>query len=253
MTRAERESPRLSWTTATFVFWLFAAHLLAAALWIWFLPGGFPVLHVRFLANRVLPACAIVAAVAGLFALCSRRWTAVSYLLIALAATWTAAGAAGLMLFPRSRTAFFLAAMAASVLIWLNVRRVVNVAPTVDRRRGVLIGLCACLLGAMVPFTQRAEVADTRPLDLPPPKPESPTDGGQLPTYFRPAPGVEVFSAEPTLTVRAGLKIEIEPLLTFVSRSPDRFWTSLAPDAERDGPRRRLLSVRKKDPEKMSL
>lgn len=244
MTRLEQSVSRPSWTTATFLFCLFLAHLAAAVVWLWFMPGGFPVMHTRFWANRVLPACAIVAAVGGLVALCRGRWTAVSYLLIALAATWTAAGVVGLVLFPRSRASFFLAAIVASVLIWLNARRVANVARTVNRSRGVLVGLCACLLGSTIPFSQRAGEGDTRPLDIPPPRTGLSPDGGQLPTYFRTVPGVEVFTTEPTLKIRAGLTIRIEPMLTFISRSPDRFWTSLAPDDERDGPRRKLLSAR---------
>jgi hypothetical protein len=56
------------------------------------------------------------------------------------------------------------------------------------------------------------------------------------------AEGVKVDPGDPVVTLLSGrMTLAVQPVLTFVSRSPDRCWTLFATKAQRDGPARRLV------------
>jgi len=254
------------------VFWsaVFTAHLLLALGWWWVMPAGFPVDHPRFFANTGFPLLVGVLAVLGLAGQIGRQFHVVQFCATVLATFWTAAGMAALVLYPASRKSPALLALAVASLLWLSWRawrkqamhasRVSSeAAPAAPTARspwlpiGIAV-LCGVFLGVAAAWSQRGPAADTHPAvaAFPQLPPDDRTDGS-------PSHGVQLCEqlvVEPStgqVRVRAdGLSLEIAPLLTFHSRSLDRFWTLLAKPADRIGPPRRLLE-RRRSGQSMSL
>src|SRR3954469_3552857 len=96
----------------------------------------------------------------------------------------------------------------------------------------------------MMPLAERGLDADTRPFaviapvrsqDLPPP-----TQTRSITI----APDVKIDPGDPVVTLLSGrVTLAVQPVLTFISRSPDRCWTLFASKAQRDGPARRLSGI----------
>jgi len=246
------------------LFWsaVFTAHLLGAIGWWWFLPGGFPVDHPRFWANTGFPILFGVVAVLGLAGQMARQFQMVQFCATVLAAFWTAAGMATLVLYPASRKSPALLALAVAALLWLrwrawrkkatNAAKVTSTSAPATLSAGAqrlplgIAVLCGAFLGVAAPWTQRGPVADTHPAVAAfPPLPAddraaaSPSQGIELCDQMVVTPSTGQFRAR-----LGGLSLEIAPLLSFHSRSPDRFWTLLAKPADRIGPTRRLLGRR---------
>jgi hypothetical protein len=60
---------------------------------------------------------------------------------------------------------------------------------------------------------------------------------------------VRLDPTDPVVTLTSGrVTLAVQPVLTFVSRSPDRCWTLFASKSERDGPPRRLISLDRDGP-----
>src|SRR5687768_4581034 len=78
------------------------SHLAAAAVWIFVMPGGFPFLHLRFLANRGLPIAVIAVAITGIFAARKGNTPLLQSIILTVATAWGFASLAGLILFPIS-------------------------------------------------------------------------------------------------------------------------------------------------------
>ena len=247
-----------------FFWWgVFAFHLAAASAWWWFMPGGFPVGHPRFWANGGLPAMVAVIALVGMFGLISGRLWLVRFAATLLAALWTTAGMTMLLLFPQSHSLPAVWVFVVGALLWLRWRRleklpttqatdVGDMQPTV-RSRAQNMGLACALaggitMGAVLPWTQRGPAADTRPLGVSPPVLAPGDPNAAPPVSVELCQGVSVHPGPATLCVRrGGLTLDIAPLLTFQSRSPDRFWTSLAKPADRIGPSRSLLGIQRRE------
>jgi inner membrane protein len=231
---ASRARPPLPWRAlASLVLLLHAA---AGGLVLWALPQGFPIAHWRWIANTALPVCggitALYAVVAGWLGRDGPR----RLLLSALCGGWAGAGLTGWLLFPLSSRAgrliaggpapwLALLALAFAGLWALNLGRL---QPQRTARAAVLAAaLLGAMLGAAVLRAQRADAPATRPL------------GGVLPDVAPSAPPATAWSRIGRLSIQAargelalscgGLPVEVMPLLTFESRSPDRGWTFLAP------------------------
>jgi hypothetical protein len=211
------------------------SHLAAAAVWIFVMPGGFPFLHLRFLANRGLPIAVIAVAITGIFAARKGNTPLLQSIILTVATAWGFASLAGLILFPISgRFPFVLGMMAACGMLVLAFEP----ASLKNLRSPITIALCILggIVGAFVPSTQRATSPATHPQQGTTAQlPIGPAISMPLPSPL--APGLSVTPDEGTVTLRRDrLILTINPVLTFISRSPDRCWTLLAPRAQRTSP-----------------
>src|SRR5687768_18346158 len=85
MNRTTHHTPllsRLFWTAAL------TAHTFAAIVWWWLMPGGFPIDHPRFWANRAAPAAMLLVTLAAVIARARSRVRTLASLLIVLPAVW---------------------------------------------------------------------------------------------------------------------------------------------------------------------
>jgi hypothetical protein len=222
---------------------VFTAHLVLAAAWVWLMPGGFPLAHPRFWANRVLPLAVLALVGVYLWARFRRRDDVLRTLALAVAAFWLAAAVSGRIVFPVTARLLWLAPLAGAAVVALVATRYIQS----ERLRRVpvaaLVMVCAAV-GALVPLSQRGEDASTRPLNV----------ALKLVPATRPAQSLNVIRVDDSLRVqpnggvvsaRVGrLHLDVEPLLTFISRSPDRCWTLLAPRRDRRNPPRDVTGVR---------
>jgi hypothetical protein len=231
------------------LFWLLVlvGHAVAAAGWLVLMPRGFPVTHPRFWANVVIPLLLIAAMTAALVAARRGRPVVVRAVLVALAGMWAAAAVSALVAFPVSiqwRLAVPLG-MAVAVSVAANAS---YLRPARLRRAvAALAALSGMLLGAALPWTQRAPDPSTYPLNEPLPRPARVTsidDAQPQQPRTRRTGAALVQPNDGQLSISYGRYVlYVQPLLTFVSRSPDRCWTSLARRAHRVGPGRRLLAT----------
>jgi hypothetical protein len=178
------------------------------------LPRGFALVDIHFWANTFFPAAAVLLAVVAIvrIAFFGSAPTLPAALVGAAAGAWIAAAVAGLLCFPVSITiGRFAGAMVGGLAV-------LGVAIFVRQKTAATVG--AAILGAgigvVLVLAQRAPEPSTRPL------------GGTLadvrggPTFDDAAAGQIVFPC-------GKKQIRLKPLLTFLSRSPDRTWTLLAP------------------------
>jgi hypothetical protein len=214
---------------------------LAAAAWWWLAPGGFPLWHVRTFTNAVAPAIVGVAAAAGLYALARQRAEPTALFVAAVPVFWIAVVVAACVTFPISMRRFGIAGLGMLAAVggaWWFLH------PAFERRvpRRTWPLAFAAALGMVLPICFRGGPASTRPLNVMPPD-LTHVPGGTSPVeaitrgdrvHIEPMTGEIVFTAD-------GVTIEVRPLLTFGSRSPDRCWTLFAPDAERRGLERQLV------------
>ena len=228
------------------LLWLFVlvGHAVGAIGWLWLTPHGFPVAHPRFWANDVVPGVLLLVAVIALWGARRERFAVVRAALLALAVMWAAAAIAGRVLFPISTQWRWLAplGLAAAVGAAAFGPRMRDVRwPGAATILAVLLGVG---VGAGLPWLQRAPDPSTHPLNV---------DVAAL-TVFPVSQDVQhprtrrtgIALVQPNdgqLTVASGpYVLYVQPLLSFISRSPDRCWTSLAPRELRVGPRRQLIA-----------
>ncbi len=203
-------------------------HAAAAGAWVWMMPGGFPVGHARWWANRALPGVVIAVCVVGVWAGWRRRDALLRHVALGVVAAWLAAAVAGRAIFPISGRLAWLPALAAAAVLgamagatWLGTR---------PRLAALAAVLAAAAVGASVPLSQRAGEPATRPLDVAlPAAPTGPMD--RLAALgVHPTDSVDVHPSTGLVRVRHGeMLVEVKPRLVFWSASPDRCWTILAP------------------------
>src|SRR5688572_19534218 len=228
------------------LLWLFVlvGHAVGALGWLWFMPHGFPVAHPRFWANDVVPIALLIVTIIALWTARRQRYAIVRMTLLALAVMWAAAAVSGRVTFPISTQLRWLAplGLAAAVGIAAFGPRLREVRwPKVITPIAVLLALT---VGSMLPWLQRAPDPSTHPLNAPaPPLNILPASEAPLQPRTRRVGIALVQPNDGQITIGQGRYVlYVQPLLSFVSRSPDRCWTSLAPRALRVGPRRRLLA-----------
>ena len=228
------------------LLWLFVlvGHAIGAAGWLWFMPHGFPVGHPRFWANEAVPIALLVITVLALLAARRQRYAVVRVTLLALAAMWAAAAISGRVIFPISTQLRWLAplGLAAAVGIGAFGPRLREVRwPKVTAPLAVLLG---ATIGSMLPWFQRAPDPSTHTLNAPrAPLTALPASAEPLQPRTRRVGIALVQPNDGQITIgQDRYVLYVQPLLSFVSRSPDRCWTSLAPRTLRVGPRRRLLA-----------
>lgn len=212
---------------------LLSLHAIGAVAWFWLVPGGWPIGAARFWVNQAWPLAISATVIAGVWALATKRDRLVLAIGLAFAAQGAGVAAAALVVFPASGAWLAVRALPAvlvtlaAVIPFRAARRWWHLAPA-------LVGLA---VGAAVLGAQRAPLPATRPLDAAPPA--LPADAvrasGALDlgsnVWFAPGLGVVRIAAPP-------LELEVAPLLSFTSRSPDGGWVVFAAARDRWAPPR---------------
>ncbi len=201
--------PRAGWLSSVFWAAIVVAHVVGAAIWWRMMPAGFPLAHPRFWLHRVVPFVLLAFAI-----LCFVPWAKRlrPALFAAVPATYLAAAIAGRVLFPITLARYWLAPLIiGGVLlgIWALEHRA-------HWRRALVFALPGAALGAFLAIAHDAPPPSTHPANV----------------AFTPSA-----STQRSVSFNAGaLGIAIDPVLTFISRSPDGCWTALASSADRLGP-----------------
>jgi hypothetical protein len=233
---------RIVWLTAL------VSHVISAALWWWLTPGGFPLGHSRFFANRVAPITVLILAIAALWALHRDRAELLRYLLPIWPAAWAATALAGRLLFPISLALAWLvplavAAMMALAAIPVFKRSGASLGITPIRRVGQLGSIAASAIAASgLVLAQRAPVASTQPANCSFPELESALTRPMIqPGAVRLGNKALIQTSDGSITVPvAEMTLIIEPILTFSSQSPDGCPVVLVRPSDRAGPEPRF-------------
>ncbi len=224
------------------LFWLgvIQLHWIAAVGVLWVMPRGFPVGHRHWWANEIFPWVVIGYAVLTTLAERFGRWRWMVALLLASPIALIGAATAGLAIFPISSRWASLAGVAMAAVALIGVRR--EFRPWWPSRRVLMAYLILPIaFGAAMPWTQQSEMAQTHPaggavsntttfpIDESPP-----TQSISRNIRISPSSGQVVANFGPH-------SVQLSPILTFESLSPDRCWTNLATKACRIAPHRRMF------------
>ncbi|QEH37182.1 hypothetical protein OJF2_57690 [Aquisphaera giovannonii] len=234
-------------------FWLvvLVVHAIAAAAGWWLRAGGFPWDHPRFWLHRGLPAIGLGWTLAGLVALHRRREGVLALLLPAYPAAWGAAAVTAKSGFPITFRTLWLAPLAASAV--MSSALILLLIRAAERRSwplAIVAAAASAILGSWMAISLRADPPGTHPrgeataVVLPEPAQggvASRPPGGLL----RLGPDAAVYASEGSIIATpATLKIEVHPLLRFLSLSPDGCWVVFNTAMQREGPEPRLDAVR---------
>jgi len=253
-------------------------HLAPAAFWWWLMPGGFPLGHPRFWTNAVFPVVAIAICLAGLWAGRRANPLLLAVLSVTIPAFWLAATASACLLYPVSARRFLPPALVCWLVVsglhWWSFR-----GQFVRWKRLVLAAVPAMAVAVGVVWAQRGAAPDTSPSNISLPQFEPNIDSRLMTipvrlaehvtvlgstghvvlrhtirqeTVGKPTDGANDLWDKPTIPERT-YSIDIEPLLTFESRSSDRFWTIFSPRNDKTGPVRQLKSMRRNGNEILAL
>jgi hypothetical protein len=194
--------------------------------------------HARFWVNQVLPWVVLGLVVGVRFFWWERTWVR-QRIFTGFAAFWIGVAVAARVTFPVSAAWWFLAPLG----LGLGMAAAVWAARPWPDRWAPVIAAPALVLGALMPLAQRGAESDTRPLSSAPVFPETLEAPSNVKAIVM-SPEVKLDPADPVVTVTSGrMMLNVQPVLTFVARSPDRCWTLFAPRALRDGPVRRLVHL----------
>jgi hypothetical protein len=209
------------------VLWVLIAGLhVAAAAYAWrLLPHGFAVGHPRFWTNQVLPLVLVAASITCVFALWRRRARMAAIVIAAFTGFHVALGPAWSLAFPI--TGIWLAVRLGVLAIVLCACAFGSLRTARGMRLhvaiGAAIGLCA---GGALPFAERGGAPATHPRE----------SVGPLVAAAPPALPAWARMRDDTLTLDLGaVQVQLDPMLRFISRSPDRGWTVFAGAHDRIG------------------
>ncbi|MBN2577947.1 MAG: hypothetical protein JXB10_03070 [Pirellulales bacterium] len=225
----------------------FAGAVLGALGWWYLMPEGFPASHSRFWVNSVLPPVAAVVFTIGLAAVVRGQNALLKCLVLALGTVPIAAAMTGKYLFPESMSGKLLFFSASCSLFGVSLA-IVSFRNIKSRSLSVPLKiLCISLgvgVGTFIPWSQRGADPATKPCGRPTVFSESDSAPSKEP--LRLADGVLACPDSGNITIhRQGTRLELSSLLTFESRSPDRFWTLFAPSAQRRGLVRSLVNLKR--------
>src|SRR5687768_8922921 len=137
---------------------ILSAHGVAAATWLWFMPGGFPVSHSRLWTNRAGPAVVLIIVIGAFISRAKGRtpWFEISALIVPCA--WLGGAISGIMTFPISARWLAPVAMIGAIVMLLGLR------PLPKRTRvSMLAMVMGFVAGAMLPPLERAATPRTVP------------------------------------------------------------------------------------------
>lgn len=226
---------RLFWLVIIQLHWIAAVAVLLA------MPRGFPVGHPHWWANEVCPWIVIAYAVFTTLAALRGRWRNMVTLMLASPIALIGGAIAGLLIFPISGRWASVEVVVVAIVVMIGLRR--EFYPWWPARRKLAAMLLLPLLfGATLPFSQQAAAPETHPAAMTAIPALSPLAGVLMTQRISPAVRVVPSTGE-ILYDLGGRSMQVSPLLTFESRSPDRCWTNLASKALRTGRRRALCAA----------
>jgi hypothetical protein len=210
-------------------------HLLACGLVIWLMPGGWPWVSAEFFAYRLLP---IGVGTAVLLSLSSRNWVSEAFVLELLRTLWMAVAFCCLITRSRSLSKLSLAALLVGLVLTIAVRAVPWKQNWARRLALIVFALPSAWLAVHL---LRAPVPSTHPVGASVPQP------AVLENVRANVPigkNARLDTTQGSVTLSMGRRfVQIEPLLTFVQRSPDATWTVLASRRDRMSPTRNYLGI----------
>ena len=205
---------------------LIALHIGATGVWWWMMPGGFPSSATEFWINQFFPPLIVVVLLVALLARGKVGPAILPAVLAAIPTFWMAFAISSRLTFDASfESAWHLPFVAAFIVavLWIN-----NVRTRVTAWWLVpLLVIPAAIAGWALPGTQRA------------PEPSTTPAGAALAAAPSGLPDTRVIKLTKEAQLRAGearlvvkrdkLIVNVQPLLAFADRSPDRCWVGLAP------------------------
>jgi hypothetical protein len=241
VTRMIERAFRLTWLM------LLVGQGMMAILWWVLAPGGFPFSHPRFWSNTAAPPVIFALTIATIWAFHRRPLPQLQVPVLAWIWAWSGLTVAAAALFPITLHALWLATMAVittiaicTVLVCRERRRTTRI-----NFQAITTALASLLLGASLMWTQNPPPSRTHPYNHYDPTanvPYPPRDERQSGS-IRLDPHVMIQPWDGSITVQfAPLTLEIQPLLTFISRSPDGAPTVLVDAQQRETPRLELKS-----------
>ena len=201
------------------------------------LPHGFALSERRLWTNQVLPWVALCAAIAGVVGLLTKRGSWGRTAALGFYGAWIGGFAAACFVFPQSARRFGVFVGPLALIFFVSVVR--ELRRSASRRVPLVSVGVGVVLGAFVALAQRGSDPATRPANVP--LPRVATESGASLRPIDVGGQVRVFPTNGRCVVeQGGLRIEVDPLLSFESRSPDRCWTIFAGRRRRTGPSRGL-------------
>ena len=207
---------------------LLAVHTGAAAVWWWLMPGGFPGSSSEYWVNQVVPLIAVVVLLTALFARGRFNHIVLPAVLAAIPAFWMAFGISARLVFDDSfRSLWNLPFIGGAAVggLWVHQFRLRLVAKWLVP----LLVVPAILAGWSFPGSQRAPDPATTPVGAAFDKP--PAGAALDRKVIRLTKDAQVRPDDGRVVVRRDAMIlNVQPMLSFANRSPDRCWTALAPE-----------------------
>ncbi|MHC5199515.1 MAG: hypothetical protein ACYSO1_05290 [Planctomycetota bacterium] len=227
---------------------LFFGYAVAFAAWWYISPKGFSVGHLRFWSNNIIPIIIVLASLICWIGVFRSRRSLLSVLMPSYPVATLGFIIAGMVLYPVSMRPIFLIPL----LCWLAVLVILTFFTVkhhpITKPRWIptvlLVGL-SVLMGAALPWSQQSWEPATKPLN-----PEKvlnsnlPLNPSQSP--FQLSNQVTVFPRYAEIMINdLKTQLNISPLLTFYSCSPDRCWILLSPHQERMGTKHIFKGMRR--------
>jgi hypothetical protein len=218
---------------------LLAAHTGAAAVWWWLMPGGFPSSSTSYWVNQFWPPLVMVLFGGALLVRGKLSEAVLPPILAAIPVFWMAFGLSARLTFPQSfGSLWYLPFFGGALLAGLSSKQFRF------RRRPIWLmpslALAAAIAGWILPGTQRAPDPSTQPsASALPEVPAGPHDQKLIKlsreAQLRPGDGRVVVK-------RDAVVLNVQPMLTFADRSPDRLSSSMTPDDRAGATTRTLVS-----------
>ncbi len=224
----------------------FALGGCVALTWWYLMPGGFPISHPRFWVNSVLPLLAVATCTSGAIAIVRQQHRVLKCIFWLFGTVVIVSGIAGLCLFPKSIHGTLLVVVVITVIVailvlgvslWALKKTIVSVGAV------SLVVFAGLIIGILFPWSQRALDPATRPY----------RQEGLIPTSGFVKSEGQIISLTDKVSISPvygelgmefdGISLNVHPLLTFDSRSPDRCWTIFSPVKDHYGPDRLLRGV----------
>ena len=225
---------------------IFLGYGLAFAAWWFVCPKGFPLEHPRFWANSIIPLFVIACCLISIYGAIKQNGGILKTAMSAFSIATLAAVITSKVLYPISMQPVLLVFGLGWALIMSLFTLLTYL--SLPRQHTSLLGLTGGLfiyaaIGIFLPWSQKGLPAQTAPLDIVFPAAE--LRSKRVPqTPFALSDIIKTTSDYKGLVLQCNeTQIEIRPLLTFISRSPDRFWILFAPRSERIGPKRILTGM----------
>ena len=227
------------------VVWLLllALHIGAAGVWWWMMPGGFPSTATEFWVNQAIPPVIMAVLLTALVARGKVGPALLPPVLAAIPLFWMAFAISARLTFDVSfESAWHLPFVAAFVMavLWINRMRTRLVAKWLLP----IIVIPAALAGWALPGTQRAPEPATTPTGTAlPSAPAAPFDA----RVIKLSKDAQIRPGEARVVIkRDKMILNVQPMLSFTDRSPDRCWQALAPPGTSTATNR-ILSAKAKE------